>query len=770
MLAAPPSPDGSAFSEEYASSDLSWTGEDDWQFAVDDDDDEEDVVVDTPFVWEYTECSSESPKGAFSSVDPMELAFLTSCKISDEQDIPNYRVLRLVVMQNTLTALYSMWTPSENPAYAGLTDDERKNQSFADALNAMRVAALQLGPDHDQSSKQGPDAPISVSPQSSIQLQIPLSEPRATGPEAKSDLPLFHLTPVVKVEEPAMHKAVQKTSPVNSENKESQVSANAGMGGVENTVCSPVTLPKSENQGTATKSEERSDHDSDSRRPSTILEKEDAKPRHTPLSHESSSEYQSHLQLQDSTISSDISSDLISSDSKVFGISETKAVTEPQLTGEGIKSNKSAATGTTSDRLKSNIPIVVQDTSYMRQSLESTDNEVGDIEISKKPQTETKPAVIIPPRTYSKRTSQIIRESAKIKMLTAPVRVEHSSSMDSPSVPISVLEPVEVVGKDGALVETFEKLWGDRLAGYVNMHTVTPPVIPQRVMATAEKIQPTRSDTVKTANSIGSTMTSGGSQKPFLSLSPSPSLLTLLDSHVDPSTVLNKLPRGTTAIDRRPSQLSVRSSTASGTIKRRATRNKPLPNLPPENQNLTVRAASNRDQDRALREGETKVKKRLSFVFDGLEKVMFDNVSIESVTEEMAQKTRRASAEPLYSTSNTSDDNWGESVLSLIMGSTVNRSSSMTVASARERRIKKAANRSDEPLNVLYGQHAADSDRNSNSSALSNGNGRTAKIPVRSSSRVKSLDIDSAMARYKDMIQQQDWLVGRQKQGAKRER
>ncbi|KAJ3199460.1 hypothetical protein HDU82_000408 [Entophlyctis luteolus] len=731
FVTTPPSPDGSAFGEGSSESDLSWDSADE---------NEVGNVLDTPVVWEYVECSAESPKGAFASVDPMELAFLTSCKISDEQDIPNYRVLRLVVMQNTLTALYSMWTPSENPAYEGLTDDERKNQSFADALNAMRVSALQIGPeqfpsDRNRQSEHVPDT--KAHSLNTMKLKIPSAEEICSEPVSHSELPLIQRYSLANVElpvQPGTHKVEKQAFSENDEQDNLQLFSSMGVEGVKNMNemmnRSPPTSPESENPAQA-KNTDRSSYAFDSYLSLTLSENGTTKSLKETTARDKNSEQPS--QSQESNASPDTS---LSSDSKVFVLTEKKAVTQFQ------KRNLWAGS-TVSDNFEHNAPVVGQYTTNSHQLQVSIGIETRNSEISK---PEAKPAVVIPPRTYSRRTSQIIRESAKVSVETTPIHV---------------LEPVEVVGKNGTLVQTFEKLWGDRLAGYVNMDIVTPPAVP-RVGTYAEKAYPTRSDTIKTSSSTNSSMTGGSASRPFLSIPSSPSLLTLLDSHVDPSTVLSKLPRGGTGIDRRPSQLSVRSSSASGSLKRRATRNKPLPNLPPAapEQNWNPHAAKN---DNDLLEEDTRVKRRLSFVFDGLEKVMFDNVSIESVTEQVAHNSLRASAEPVYLTSSTSNDDWGESVLSLVMGSGVNRSSRMT-ATAKDRRIKKTTNLSDEPLRVLQSQHAVDSGRNGVGVAYSHWNGKTATIPVRSSSRVKSLDIDSAMARYKETIQPQDWL----KQGDKK--
>ncbi|KAJ3123901.1 hypothetical protein HK100_011444 [Physocladia obscura] len=116
----------------------------------DSDSDDDDVIVDTPFVCQFGECSVEAPFAAFAAVDPLLLAFITSCKISDEQDVPNYSIPRLILMQNTLAILYNMWTVSDEyrNETPHLSEDERKSQSFSDALEAMRAAQLSSAISH----------------------------------------------------------------------------------------------------------------------------------------------------------------------------------------------------------------------------------------------------------------------------------------------------------------------------------------------------------------------------------------------------------------------------------------------------------------------------------------------------------------------------------------------------------------------------------------------------------------------------------------------
>ncbi|KAJ3018896.1 UNVERIFIED_CONTAM: hypothetical protein HDU68_010926 [Siphonaria sp. JEL0065] len=89
---------------------LSYDSEDDYDAGsnfYNSDDNDEDVVVDVPYVHEFME--GELEVADWSVIDNLQLAFITSCKISAEQENPDYSVIKLVLMQNTLKKIYDDW-------------------------------------------------------------------------------------------------------------------------------------------------------------------------------------------------------------------------------------------------------------------------------------------------------------------------------------------------------------------------------------------------------------------------------------------------------------------------------------------------------------------------------------------------------------------------------------------------------------------------------------------------------------------------------------
>ncbi|ORY44880.1 hypothetical protein BCR33DRAFT_211629 [Rhizoclosmatium globosum] len=101
---------------------------------------EEDVVVGEPFVASFAD--SEFPTAEFESIDPLQLAFVTSCKIHDEQDNPNFSVFKLVTMQNTLALIYVHWAQAQDGDQDRETNADAE-KSLPDVADYDRVAKME---------------------------------------------------------------------------------------------------------------------------------------------------------------------------------------------------------------------------------------------------------------------------------------------------------------------------------------------------------------------------------------------------------------------------------------------------------------------------------------------------------------------------------------------------------------------------------------------------------------------------------------------------
>ncbi|KAI9339977.1 hypothetical protein BDR26DRAFT_861913 [Obelidium mucronatum] len=136
----------------------------------DGEDDDEDVVVDVPFVASFKE--GELQTADWPVLDPLQLAFVTSCKISSEQENPNYSVVKLVVMQNTLADIYVFWA-------ANAPEDAEDVQIVNDQAvpNVLEVAALD------------PDLPqIAINPRrTSLNAAVP-QQMQSPGPEQEKEV------------------------------------------------------------------------------------------------------------------------------------------------------------------------------------------------------------------------------------------------------------------------------------------------------------------------------------------------------------------------------------------------------------------------------------------------------------------------------------------------------------------------------------------------------------------------------------------------------
>ncbi|KAJ3026260.1 UNVERIFIED_CONTAM: hypothetical protein HDU68_005955 [Siphonaria sp. JEL0065] len=117
------------------------------------DDDDEDVVVDVPFVHEFMEGELEAAN--WPIIDNLQLAFITSCKITAEQENPDYSVIKLVLMQNTLKKIYDDWA-----ANAPESEGESMKTAIPQLANHTKRIDPEESPVTVQSKLSLSDAPI----------------------------------------------------------------------------------------------------------------------------------------------------------------------------------------------------------------------------------------------------------------------------------------------------------------------------------------------------------------------------------------------------------------------------------------------------------------------------------------------------------------------------------------------------------------------------------------------------------------------------------